>query len=69
MNERELNSVRKTIQSINSMAKVQQAVKGKVDLEYVLGVGGFDLERWVMAKPAFHLVNLILSVSCHLRFC
>eukprot|EP00243_Klebsormidium_subtile_P003435 TRINITY_DN16834_c0_g1_i1.p1 TRINITY_DN16834_c0_g1~~TRINITY_DN16834_c0_g1_i1.p1 ORF type:complete len:510 (+),score=138.52 TRINITY_DN16834_c0_g1_i1:95-1624(+) len=45
VNERELSSVRKTIQSINSMAKVQQAVKGKVDLEYVLGVGGFDLER------------------------
>lgn len=48
VNENELGSIKRVIRGINSMAKVQQAVKGKVDLDYVLGVGGFDLERWVL---------------------
>ena len=32
-------------QGINSLARMRTAVKSQVDLEYVLGVGGFDLER------------------------
>lgn len=32
-------------QSINGMAHLKQTQYGKVDLDYVLGIGGFDLER------------------------
>ena len=32
-------------QTINSLARMRTAVKSQVDLDYVLGVGGFDLER------------------------
>ena len=33
------------IQSINRMADLKRTEFGKVDLDYVLGIGGFDLER------------------------
>ncbi|RRT47686.1 hypothetical protein BHE74_00022882 [Ensete ventricosum] len=33
------------MQNINGMAYLKRAEYGKVDLDYVLGVGGFDLER------------------------
>lgn len=32
-------------QTINSMAHMKRTKYGKVDLDYVLGIGGFDLER------------------------
>lgn len=34
-------------QRINGMAQVRSAKLAEVDLDYVLGVGGFDLERLV----------------------
>lgn len=34
-------------QRINGLAQVRKAKKAEVDLDYVLGVGGFDLERFV----------------------
>ena len=33
------------IQGINRMAELKRTEYGKVDLDYVLGIGGFDLER------------------------
>ncbi|KAA3477931.1 COBW domain-containing protein 1-like isoform X1 [Gossypium australe] len=33
------------LQNINGMAHLKRTEFGKVDLEYVLGIGGFDLER------------------------
>jgi hypothetical protein len=33
------------MQNINGMAHLKKAEYGKVDLDYVLGIGGFDLER------------------------
>lgn len=33
------------IKSINRMAELKRTEYGKVDLDYVLGIGGFDLER------------------------
>ena len=41
------------------MANLKRAQYGKVDLDYVLGIGGFDLERF----PFFHrlLLDLLLS--------
>ncbi|XP_010497326.1 PREDICTED: COBW domain-containing protein 1 [Camelina sativa] len=41
----ELASVMQRIKTINSMAHMKQTKYGKVDLDYVLGIGGFDLER------------------------
>lgn len=34
------------------MANLKRAEYGKVDLDYVLGIGGFDLERFI----SFYLV-------------
>lgn len=33
------------MQNINGMANLKRTQFGKVDLDYVLGIGGFDLER------------------------
>ncbi|AAF82143.1 Contains similarity to COBW-like protein from Homo sapiens gb/AF257330 and contains a Viral (Superfamily 1) RNA helicase PF/01443 domain. EST gb/AI997977 comes from this genes [Arabidopsis thaliana] len=43
--EPELASVMQRIKTINSMAHMKRTKYGKVDLDYVLGIGGFDLER------------------------
>lgn len=33
------------MQNINQMAHLKRTKFGQVDLDYVLGIGGFDLER------------------------
>ncbi|KAL3633083.1 hypothetical protein CASFOL_026067 [Castilleja foliolosa] len=43
--EPEVASVVERIRSINCMAELKRTQYGKVDLDYVLGIGGFDLER------------------------
>ncbi|GMH17689.1 hypothetical protein Nepgr_019530 [Nepenthes gracilis] len=43
--EKEVASLIQRIKNINGMAHLKQTQFGKVDLDYVLGVGGFDLER------------------------
>lgn len=35
------------MENINRMAHMKRMEFGKVDLDYVLGIGGFDLERLV----------------------
>lgn len=35
-------------QHINSMAQIKRAKYGVVDMDFVLGVGGYDLDRSVM---------------------
>mgnify|MGYP006970524017 CR=1 FL=1 len=35
--------------TINSVAHVKQTKYGEVDMDYVLGIGGFSLERFEMA--------------------
>ncbi|GJM87153.1 hypothetical protein PR202_ga03079 [Eleusine coracana subsp. coracana] len=45
VNENEVSSLVDRIKGINSMANLKRAEYGKVDLDYVLGIGGFDLER------------------------
>ena len=35
------------MQNINRMARMKRTEFGKVDLDYVLVIGGFDLERLV----------------------
>ncbi|CAM6129969.1 unnamed protein product [Calypogeia fissa] len=43
--EAELNSLSRQIKRINGLAAVKRAKYGAVDVDYVIGVGGFDLER------------------------
>ncbi|KAK1288644.1 hypothetical protein QJS10_CPB19g00582 [Acorus calamus] len=43
--EPQIASLIQRIKSINGMAHLKQTEYGKVDLDYVLGIGGFDLER------------------------
>ncbi|XVF74782.1 hypothetical protein PTKIN_Ptkin13bG0139400 [Pterospermum kingtungense] len=43
--EPEIASLVQRIRNINRMAHLKRTEFGKVDLEYVLGIGGFDLER------------------------
>ncbi|XP_020578397.1 uncharacterized protein LOC110023360 [Phalaenopsis equestris] len=43
--EPEISSLVKRIRNINTMADLKRTSYGKVDLDYVLGIGGFDLER------------------------
>lgn len=43
--EAELLSLEDRVRTINNLATVRRAVKASVDLDFVLGVGGFDLER------------------------
>jgi len=42
------------LRGINGMAAIVKAQRGKVDIDYVLGVGGFDLQR-VVDESAFQL--------------
>ncbi|KAF3787800.1 COBW domain-containing protein 1 [Nymphaea thermarum] len=42
--EQELSSLVQRVKSINGMASLKRTEYGKVDLDYVLGIGGFDLE-------------------------
>ncbi|XP_028799528.1 uncharacterized protein LOC114754853 isoform X2 [Neltuma alba] len=43
--ESDIASLVQRIRKINSMAHLNRTEFGKVDLDYVLGIGGFDLER------------------------
>ncbi|XP_068637168.1 uncharacterized protein [Aristolochia californica] len=43
--EPEISSLIQRIRSINRMAHLTRTAFGKVELDYVLGIGGFDLER------------------------
>lgn len=35
------------LQHINAMAQIKQAQFGSVDIDFVLGIGGYDLDRCV----------------------
>lgn len=47
-------------QNINRMAYMKRTEFGKVDLDYVLGIGGFDLERLV-STPFFSVLISFIS--------
>lgn len=54
VSDEDLARLESRIRSINSLAHLQRAQKANVPVDYVLGVGGFDLEKVeeeVMAKP------------------
>ncbi|EHA8590016.1 putative GTP-binding protein YjiA-like [Cocos nucifera] len=45
VNEDELEALTKRIKLINGMAQIKQAIFGAVDMDFVLGLGGYDLDR------------------------
>ncbi|CAL1362313.1 unnamed protein product [Linum trigynum] len=50
--EQGISSLVQRIRSINGMAEMKRTQFGQVDLDYVLGIGGFDLERIESAVDA-----------------
>lgn len=50
----QLDALEGRLRSINGLASIVRAQRGVVDLDYVLGIGGFDLER-VVESGAFSL--------------
>lgn len=45
VNDADLEALSKKIQHINGMAQIKKAKFGVVDMDFVLGVGGYDLDR------------------------
>ena len=45
VSDEDLARLESRIRSINSLAHLQRAQKANVPVDYVLGVGGFDLEK------------------------
>ncbi|KAJ6833923.1 uncharacterized protein M6B38_336875 [Iris pallida] len=45
VSEADLEALTKTIKHINGIAQIKQAKFGDVDMDFVLGVGGYDLDR------------------------
>ncbi|GLJ12430.1 hypothetical protein SUGI_0190800 [Cryptomeria japonica] len=43
--EEELTTLTQKIRKINAMAQIKRTQYGNVDIDYVLGIGGFDLDR------------------------
>ncbi|KAL4570436.1 hypothetical protein LXL04_026088 [Taraxacum kok-saghyz] len=41
----DLEALKKKVQHINGMAQIKEAKFGNVDMDFVLGVGGYDLDR------------------------
>uniref|UniRef100_A0A7N0ZU17 CobW C-terminal domain-containing protein n=1 Tax=Kalanchoe fedtschenkoi TaxID=63787 RepID=A0A7N0ZU17_KALFE len=54
--EPDVTSLIQRIRNINRMANLTRTAYGNVDLDYVLGIGGFDLER-------FHLIETAISTE------
>jgi len=54
VDEAALRSLEHRVRTINQLAHIRRAQKAEVDLDFVLGIGGFDLERvqdTVLGKP------------------
>jgi G3E family GTPase len=45
VSEAEVDELEDRLRTINGMAQLQRAQRADVSVDYVLGVGGFDLER------------------------
>ncbi|KAJ1702819.1 hypothetical protein LUZ63_002598 [Rhynchospora breviuscula] len=56
VNDAELDALTRKIKHINGMAQTKRAKFGKVDMDFVLGVGGYDLDR---------IDSEVHSESCH----
>jgi G3E family GTPase len=53
VSEKELDQLEDRIRSMNAMAKIYRSKDAAVDMEKILNVRGFDLERALAVKPTF----------------
>jgi G3E family GTPase len=53
VSESELSRIEVQVRAYNPVSKIHRAVRANVELQAVLGLGGFDLQRAVRARPAF----------------
>lgn len=53
VDEDTLDEVTRRIRSINAMADIVRSVDAKIDLDHILDVGAFDLDRVLEQEPAF----------------
>lgn len=51
--EKEVVALEKRIRSMNRLAKVYRTERSKIEIEKVMGLGGFDLERILEHEPDF----------------
>lgn len=51
------------------MAHMKKTQYGKVDLDYVLGIGGFDLERFVSPLYLLKVSSALFCFSVFLVIC
>lgn len=49
----ELNALEQRVRGMNALARIHRTTHGQIDLNAVLNVGGFDLERALSLKPTF----------------
>ncbi|ONK60256.1 uncharacterized protein A4U43_C08F16130 [Asparagus officinalis] len=62
----DISTLVQRIKNINSMAHLKKTEYGKVDLDYVLGIGGFDLER-IKEFEAYRIMISSFSFVCHIQ--
>nr|KAJ0218580.1 hypothetical protein LSAT_V11C300108850 [Lactuca sativa] len=67
VSDADLEDLTKKIQHINGMAQIKQAKFGNVDMDFVLGVGGYDLDRIDSEVPSevSHCENHNHEHECH----
>jgi G3E family GTPase len=53
VSEADLDVVERRLRAMNAMAEIKRAAHAKVPVEWVLDVGGFDLDRALERKPEF----------------
>ncbi|MGY6217223.1 CobW family GTP-binding protein [Methylolobus aquaticus] len=53
VSDAELDALEKRVRGMNALARVHRTRHAEIDLDAVLNVGGFDLERALSVKPTF----------------
>ncbi|KAG1327862.1 hypothetical protein COCNU_01G017960 [Cocos nucifera] len=61
--ESDISSLIQRIKNINRMAHLKRAEYGRVDLDYVLGIGGFDLESFMELLIDNPYLSIVLPPS------
>ncbi|KAK4802704.1 hypothetical protein SAY86_000907 [Trapa natans] len=66
VSEADLDTLTKRIKHINGMAQIKHAKYGTVDMDFVLGIGGYDLNRLfsIFYRPVhLHIIHQVAFVS------
>ncbi|KAK9052858.1 hypothetical protein SSX86_029488 [Deinandra increscens subsp. villosa] len=63
VSDADLEALTKKIQHINGMAQMKQAKFGIVDMDFVLGVGGYDLDRSIIFVSYIYLAFWLCRID------